>query len=587
LKLRVLLLLLFFGAICAQAATTRPWPDPWVWILEGEELRARHADTLEEVLREVPGLRVEAFGGPGYPFFASPGLGEGLLLVVDGMPFRDSWSGENLSVEISMSMVEKVEVELRPAVLEFGGEASAGVIRVTTRRNDRPLSRTGIHVSPLMIGEPVSRRFSLETPPGGVALAVSLDEHERDPVLAESGEATGAVESRVLLTRMSLGGGPAGPMEFQLIQSRDHRNLAGAEARSAYRLSLALPEGPAGNWRLRQSFEGRDTEARRLVLSGLELYWSSRTEALESLGINAFAGMEVWRPEIQDFEQERRRLPGQGRAWLSLSKRQALPLGLAGSFGLRMEAPREGEIGLTGELRLGRSLADRPMRAEAFFTGGRQAPPWDRDRLEGLGLWPAGPTFPAEAATADFLRAGISLGAWAERWSWTLGSWTESGETWSLVKPDDEDAVWTLADPGRRSGLSFAGRSEIGFLRRVFDAGFDGLFSFMGADGSRTAGRMTGTLDLQAEMDEREGGAPLRIRAGLDYQRNIAKPAQSPGRRCRGDRRFPAARPRSSHRRGLDLVQLVGNRRWARFFAGGLPCSTSNSSPLANPTGPV
>jgi vitamin B12 transporter len=106
-------------------------------VVVGTDLEQRQSPSLAEVLREVPGLEVARYGGPGSltSLFTRGGGSTGALVLVDGIPMNDPGGTINLA-GFSTSEVERVEVVRGPESALFGAEAASGVIQLFTERGD-------------------------------------------------------------------------------------------------------------------------------------------------------------------------------------------------------------------------------------------------------------------------------------------------------------------------------------------------------------------------------------------------------------------------------------------------------------------
>ncbi len=533
--MRIATLLLLLAALSPALELGSELPDPAAWILEGESLRVLHANTLEQLLRESPLLRIESYGGAALPFRATAGpwLQDEILIVVDGLPWRDPWTGEMQVPHLPLALVDRLEFTRRPSVLEFGSAGSSGVLHVTTRRHGGRKSRANFHVCPLMIGEPWTTRFSVETPPGGVALALALDSYDRS--LSSFSERLGTTAAlpevtssqwRSLVTRLDLHGGAAGPLSFQLHQSDASYVLDGGPSDSRvsklYRLTLTAPETPWGDFLIAQSSSDLDTKQSRSGALGMQLRWAVRRRFLGLRGLSAFAGGEWWDPAWEEDNQAAL-LKELARFYGALGYR----LNAAGaqlSLGARVEKESERDLGLAYQVNLSKPFSSRPMRMEAFAAGGRHREAWSRDRFESETLWPGDIVNPGATVARDFLRGGLSLGAYTQNWSWSLGLLAHGeGEQWIH---DSENASWTAQPYASGGSMTFGGRARLGAPARWLDWTMDGFFRILGAGHSRPSGFLEGSFTLESAFGEEVESTlryPQRARFGLDYLRSIAE----------------------------------------------------------------
>ena len=534
--MRLTLLLLLAAGLSWALELGEELPDPTSWTLDGEALRVLHANSLEELLRESPFLRVESFGGAALPFRASAGPWsmDEILIVVDGYPARDPWTGENQVPHIPLALIDRLDFSRRPSALEFGSAGASGVLRVTTRRHAGRSARANFHVCPLMIGEPWTTRFSVETPPGGLALAVALDSYDRS--LSTFSERTGedgtypevsSSQWRSLVTRLDLHGGAAGPMSFQLLQSDASFALSGGPSddhvRQLYRFTLAAPETPLGEFLFAQSSIDGNSEMSQSGALGLELRWAKRKGFMGVRGLAAFAGGRWWDPSWEE-NGEVSLLDEIGNAYAALNWSLPATLGFQPSAGARFEKEAGSESGYQYQVNLSRPFRSRPMRVEVFAAGGRQREAWAYDRFDSEVLWPGAVIAPGNGSARDFLRGGLSLGAYTQSWSWSMGVLGHgSSEVWML---DTDNATWIQSSYNSGGSVSFTGRARLRRPARWLDWSLDTFFALLGGSRTRPPGSLEGSLTLESAFGEDASTGltyPNRARVGFDYLRSIAE----------------------------------------------------------------
>ena len=116
-------------------------PQP-VTVITAEDIAESPASNVGEMLDTVPGVRVISAGSFGRPQGISiRSLNGGpvsnkTLVLVDGRPVNDAWSGGVDWHAIPMEQVARVEVIRGPGSALYGSQASAGVINVITKRPD-------------------------------------------------------------------------------------------------------------------------------------------------------------------------------------------------------------------------------------------------------------------------------------------------------------------------------------------------------------------------------------------------------------------------------------------------------------------
>ncbi len=533
--MRIALILILLAGSSLALEVGSELPDPGSWILEGESLRVLHGNTLEQLLRESPMLRVDSYGGAALPFRATAGPWpqDEILIVVDGLPWRDPWTGENQVPHLPLALVERLEFSRASSVLEFGSAGASGVLQVTTRRHGGRKSRANFHVCPLMIGEPWTTRFSVETPPGGVALALALDSYDRSlstfserlGLTAAQPEVTSS-QWRSLVTRLDLHGGAAGPLSFQLLQSDASYvlddGLSDSRISKLYRLTLAAPDTPWGEFLLAQSLSDLDTELSRSGSLGLQLRWAERSRFLGMAGLSAYAGGEWWDPAWEE-DGDAAMLDEIARFHGALGYRLNAA-GLRLTLGARIENESDGELRLNYQAKLSRPFTSRPMRVEAFAAGGRHREAWSRDRFVSETLWPGAIVQPATDEGRDYLRGGLSLGAYTQNWDWSLSLLAHgAGERWLH---DTVNSTWIHEAFASGGSVTFGGRARLGAPARWLDWTMDGFFRILGAGHARPSGFLEGSLILESAFGEDAETTlryPQRARFGLDYLRSIAE----------------------------------------------------------------
>ena len=92
---------------------------------------------LFDVLREIPGLQVSAYGPPGAlaEVFTRGADYTGTLVLLDGVPLNDP-GGELHLENLTSEGLDRVEVVRGPESALFGAEAAAGVIQLFTKHGD-------------------------------------------------------------------------------------------------------------------------------------------------------------------------------------------------------------------------------------------------------------------------------------------------------------------------------------------------------------------------------------------------------------------------------------------------------------------
>ncbi len=120
----------------------------FVWVIDHDAIMHSAAQTLSDLLRQIPGIVVTEFtdGDGQIPAAHGTTLGAAnqMLLVVDGRStFRDAFGTSDIRGNaINLSDIDRIEVVLGPSTTLYGAAAYDGVIQVFTR----PLPASGMEV---------------------------------------------------------------------------------------------------------------------------------------------------------------------------------------------------------------------------------------------------------------------------------------------------------------------------------------------------------------------------------------------------------------------------------------------------------
>lgn len=105
-----------------------------VTVLDAEEIEARQADSLAELISTVPGVTVAQAGGPGQQtsLFLRGAESDQTLLLWNGIPLNNPYFGGVNWQIVSTDGVERVEVVRGPFSALYGSNALGGVVQVFT-----------------------------------------------------------------------------------------------------------------------------------------------------------------------------------------------------------------------------------------------------------------------------------------------------------------------------------------------------------------------------------------------------------------------------------------------------------------------
>ncbi len=107
-----------------------------VTVVSRDEIEARHATSMIELLRSLPGLAAVQNGGPGRAAsaFLRGANSSHTLVLVDGTRVNSLTSGAYDFADLVPEQVERIEIVRGPQSSLYGSEAIGGVINVVTRR---------------------------------------------------------------------------------------------------------------------------------------------------------------------------------------------------------------------------------------------------------------------------------------------------------------------------------------------------------------------------------------------------------------------------------------------------------------------
>jgi vitamin B12 transporter len=106
-------------------------------VITQQDLEARQFPMLFDMLRQIPGLQIDAYGPIGAlaEVFTRGADSTGTLVLLDGVPLNDP-GGELHLENFSTEGLDRVEVVLGPESALFGAEAAAGVIQLFTKHGN-------------------------------------------------------------------------------------------------------------------------------------------------------------------------------------------------------------------------------------------------------------------------------------------------------------------------------------------------------------------------------------------------------------------------------------------------------------------
>jgi len=104
-------------------------------VITAEEIEAKQAETVREVLRTVPGMTLSQSGGLGTltSTFLRGSNSSHTLFLVDGIPVNSPTNGQFDLADLSTDNVERIEIVRGPQSTLYGSAAMGGVVNIITR----------------------------------------------------------------------------------------------------------------------------------------------------------------------------------------------------------------------------------------------------------------------------------------------------------------------------------------------------------------------------------------------------------------------------------------------------------------------
>ena len=115
-------------------------------VIRGEDIQNLPANSLDEILRYLPGLEIQARGAMGAQsdIILRGGTFQQVLVVVDGLRINDPTTGHFSSyIPVSPSEISRIEILKGASSSIYGSEAVGGVISVITKAFDANLRSDG------------------------------------------------------------------------------------------------------------------------------------------------------------------------------------------------------------------------------------------------------------------------------------------------------------------------------------------------------------------------------------------------------------------------------------------------------------
>ncbi|GAB4091794.1 TonB-dependent receptor plug domain-containing protein [Flaviaesturariibacter terrae] len=107
-----------------------------ILVLKGEQFRNLPVNSIDELLRYVPGIEIQARGpmGAQSDIVLRGGTFQQVLVIVDGLRINDPFSGHFATYfPIAPAEIERIEVLKGAAAAQYGSEAVGGVVQIITK----------------------------------------------------------------------------------------------------------------------------------------------------------------------------------------------------------------------------------------------------------------------------------------------------------------------------------------------------------------------------------------------------------------------------------------------------------------------
>ncbi len=127
-------------------------------VISSREVESSNALNAGDILRTATGVTVRSYNTSGVATASLRGSQSAQVLVIqDGMPIFDPFTGLTDLSQISLAGVERIEIVRGPTSHLYGANALGGVVNIITRR---PLDRTSANIS---VGSFDTRKYHLQT----------------------------------------------------------------------------------------------------------------------------------------------------------------------------------------------------------------------------------------------------------------------------------------------------------------------------------------------------------------------------------------------------------------------------------------
>src|SRR5213594_3492563 len=115
-----------------------------VTVVPGDDVQKYHYETVEDILRTVPGVEIRRSGSIGKVSNISirGANANQVQVLVDGVRVESPTTGQADLSDISPDLIERIEVIRGPQSTLYGADAIGGVVNIITRKGKGPFSAT-------------------------------------------------------------------------------------------------------------------------------------------------------------------------------------------------------------------------------------------------------------------------------------------------------------------------------------------------------------------------------------------------------------------------------------------------------------
>src|SRR5438093_8430158 len=115
-----------------------------VTVVPGDDVQRYHYETVEDVLRTVPGVEIPRSGSIGKLSNISirGANANQVQVLVDGVRVKSPTTGQADLSDISPDLIERIEVIRGPQSTLYGADAIGGVVNIITKKGKGPFSAT-------------------------------------------------------------------------------------------------------------------------------------------------------------------------------------------------------------------------------------------------------------------------------------------------------------------------------------------------------------------------------------------------------------------------------------------------------------